>query len=51
MLELLKEFGEFLLQRKKFWLIPIVVVLLFLIAISIIAQGSGALSPFIYALF
>jgi hypothetical protein len=49
MVELLKEFGLFLKHRKKFWLAPIIIVLLAVGAI--IAGSAGALSPFIYALF
>ena len=36
--------------RKKFWLAPIVIVLLLLGALIVFAQGS-ALAPFIYTLF
>lgn len=50
MLSLLKEFLEFLMQRKKFWLIPIVILLVLLSILLVITQGS-ALSPFIYTLF
>jgi hypothetical protein len=46
---LIAEFWEFLLQNKKFWMIPIIVVLLALGGL-LIAGGSG-LAPFIYALF
>lgn len=44
------EFWEFLKVRKKFWLLPIVVVLLALGALMVLTEGS-ALAPFIYALF
>jgi len=37
-------------ERKKFWLAPIVVVLLLLGALIVFAQGS-AVAPFIYTLF
>ena len=46
----LVEFLEFLKQEKKFWLIPIVVVLLALGALLIFAQSS-AVGPFVYTLF
>ncbi|MDA0378197.1 MAG: DUF5989 family protein, partial [Bacteroidetes bacterium] len=36
--------------RKKFWLAPILVILLLLSLVIVLAQGS-ALAPFIYALF
>ncbi|MCY4158191.1 MAG: DUF5989 family protein [Bacteroidetes bacterium] len=44
------EFLRFLRIRKKYWLTPIVVVLLFLSILIILTQGS-ALAPFIYSLF
>ena len=46
---LLREFAEFLVHNKKWWLVPIVLVLL-LIGILVILGGSGA-APFIYTLF
>ncbi|MEM6782281.1 MAG: DUF5989 family protein [Bacteroidota bacterium] len=47
---IIREFWEFLKVRKKFWLAPIVVVLLLLGLILVAVQGSS-LAPFIYALF
>ncbi|OQA55213.1 MAG: hypothetical protein BWY42_01530 [Candidatus Omnitrophica bacterium ADurb.Bin277] len=47
---ILKEFWDFLKVRKKWWLTPIVLVLLLLGALIVFAQGS-AVSPFIYTLF
>ena len=44
------EFFEFLVKNRKFWLIPIVLILLLLGLIIILSQGS-ALAPFIYTLF
>lgn len=46
----LKEFFEFLKNRKKYWLLPIIIVLLVFGGIIILAQGS-AVAPFIYAIF
>lgn len=46
----MKELFQFLWSKKKFWLIPVVVVLL-LIGFLIVFAGSSALSPFIYTLF
>lgn len=46
----MSEFWAFLRVRKKYWLAPIVVVLVLLSVIIVAAQGS-ALAPFIYALF
>jgi len=49
-ISILREFWEFLKARKKWWLTPIVVVLLLLGSLIVFTQGS-ALSPFIYTLF
>jgi hypothetical protein len=46
----LKEFLLFLKTRKKFWLLPAIIVLLLLGAIIVLASGS-ALAPFIYTIF
>ena len=50
MLELLKDLWGFMRERKKFWLAPIILVLLLLGALMVLAQGSAA-APFIYTLF
>ena len=47
---ILREFWELLRIRKKFWLAPIVVILVLLSLLIVLTQGS-ALAPFIYALF
>jgi hypothetical protein len=47
---LLKELWAFMKVRKKFWLLPIIVVMLTLGALLVFAQGS-ALAPFIYTIF
>ncbi|WP_425082403.1 DUF5989 family protein [Ruegeria arenilitoris] len=44
------ELWTFLRVRKKFWLIPIIVVLAFFGALIVLSQGS-AVAPFIYTLF
>jgi len=49
-IEIIKEFWDFLKERKKWWLTPIVMVLLLLGALIVFTQSS-ALSPFIYTLF
>jgi hypothetical protein len=49
-ISILREFWDFLRIRKKFWLAPIVVILLLLSLLIVLTQGS-ALAPFIYALF
>ena len=46
----LKEFMMFLFARKKFWLLPIVLVVLILGGLIVFTQGS-AVAPFIYAIF
>jgi len=50
MLELIKDLWDFMRERKKFWLAPIILVMLLLGALLIFAQGS-AVAPFIYTLF
>ncbi|MGD9299399.1 DUF5989 family protein [Thiohalocapsa sp.] len=50
MLDLLKDLWGFMRERKKFWLAPILLVLLLLGTLMILAQGS-AVAPFIYTLF
>lgn len=50
MLELIADLWAYLRVRKKYWLAPIVVVLLVLGALIVLAQGS-AVAPFIYTLF
>ena len=47
---ILTEFWQFLRVRKKYWLLPIVVVIVLLSLLIVLTQGS-ALAPFIYALF
>lgn len=49
-LAIIKEFWDFLLARKKWWLAPIVIFLLLLGGLLIFAKGT-ALAPFIYSLF
>lgn len=49
-MRILGEFWDFLKVRKKFWLAPIIIVLLLLSLLIVMTQGS-ALAPFIYALF
>lgn len=50
MLDLMKDLWAFMRVRKKFWLFPVIVVLLLLGGLLIFAQGS-AIAPFIYTLF
>jgi hypothetical protein len=46
----LGELWLFLKARKKFWLLPIILVMLVLGGLLVLAQGS-AVAPFIYTLF
>tara|TARA_B110000305_G_scaffold202953_1_gene231625 strand:- start:129 stop:278 length:150 start_codon:yes stop_codon:yes gene_type:complete len=46
----LKEFWEFLNVRKKYWLLPILIVLVLFGGLIILSQGS-VVAPFIYAIF
>jgi hypothetical protein len=50
MLDLLKDVWGFMKVRKKFWLAPIIVILLLLGTLIVLTQGS-AVAPFIYTLF
>ncbi|MCB1166304.1 MAG: hypothetical protein KDK33_09130 [Leptospiraceae bacterium] len=50
-MDILKEFWEFLKVRKKFWLLPILFMLVLIIGLAIFGGAAGGLSPFIYALF
>lgn len=50
MMDLLRDLWGFLRERKKFWLAPILLVLLFMGLLLVFAQGS-AVAPFIYTLF
>jgi len=50
MWSIIKEFWDFLRERKKFWLLPIVLVLLLLGFVIFVTAGS-ALAPFFYTIF
>jgi hypothetical protein len=50
MLEFLADLWAFMRERKKFWLAPIIFVMILLGALIVFAQGSS-LAPFIYTLF
>tara|TARA_Y100000996_G_C22426735_1_gene603848 strand:+ start:78 stop:227 length:150 start_codon:yes stop_codon:yes gene_type:complete len=49
-MDFIKEFWKFLTVRKKYWLLPIILVLVLFGGIIILAQGS-AVAPFIYTIF
>jgi hypothetical protein len=46
----LRELMEFLLARKKYWLIPIVLLMVAVGGLLVLSQGS-AVAPFIYTIF
>lgn len=46
----LKELWAYVRTRKKYWLLPLLIVLLVLGGLIVLAQGS-AVAPFIYTLF
>ena len=50
MRDLIKDLWGFMRERKKFWLAPIVIILVLLGGLLVLTQGS-ALAPFIYTLF
>ncbi|MCD4820101.1 MAG: DUF5989 family protein [Candidatus Cloacimonetes bacterium] len=50
MIDLLIDLWGFMKVRKKFWLAPIIIILLLLGALIVFSQGS-AVAPFIYTLF
>jgi hypothetical protein len=49
-MELLRDLWGFMKVRKKFWLLPIIIVLLLLGALIVLSSGT-AVAPFIYTLF
>ncbi len=46
----LREFLYFLIMRKKYWLVPIILILAIFGGLIILSQGS-AIAPFIYTIF
>ena len=49
-MEILKDLWSFMKERKKFWLAPIIIVLIIL-GLIIVFGGSSAIAPFVYTLF
>jgi len=49
-MEFLKELWAFLKVRKKFWLLPLIIILL-LFGILIVFTSGSAIAPFVYTLF
>ena len=50
MLDLLQELWAFMRQRKKFWLLPIMIMMVIFGGLIVLTKGS-AIAPFIYTLF
>ena len=50
MVEFILEIWDFMKERKKFWLLPIILFLVLLGALLVLSEGS-AVAPFIYTLF
>ncbi len=48
---LLKEFYLFIRQEKKWWMVPLIAVLLLVGVVIVAAEWSPALAPFLYPLF
>jgi hypothetical protein len=46
----IKELWQFMLHRKKFWLVPIILVMALFGGLIVLSQGS-AVAPFVYTLF
>ena len=49
-MEFLKDIFGFMLERKKFWLVPIIIVLVLVGSLIVFSSGS-AIAPFIYTIF
>ena len=50
MIDFIKEFFEFLKERKKYWMLPLFIVLALFGILIVLSQGS-AVAPFIYTIF
>ena len=49
-MEIFKDLWDFMRVRKKFWLAPIIIVLVLLGGLILLAEGT-AVAPFIYTIF
>jgi len=49
-MEFFRDLWDFLKTRKKYWLIPIIIILL-IFAILIVLSSGSAIAPFIYTIF
>jgi hypothetical protein len=50
MIDFIREFWDFIRERKKLWIIPIILILIILSGLITLTAGS-AIAPFIYSLF
>lgn len=50
MIDLIADLWGFMRERKKFWLAPIIIVMVLLGVLLVVSQGS-AVAPFVYTLF
>lgn len=50
MLDFVRELFQFMRARRKFWLVPVIVMIALLGALVVFAKGS-AIAPFIYTIF
>ena len=51
MIEFMVDLWEYMRERKKFWLAPIIILLLVFSVLIYVASSSSAISPFTYILF
>lgn len=49
-MEFLKDFWNYMKERKKWWLVPLILILLIFGVLIVLSSGS-AIAPFIYTLF
>ena len=49
-MDFLKEFWDFIKVRKKYWLLPILIILILFGSLIVLTQGT-AIAPFIYTIF
>ena len=49
-MEFFRDLWEYMRERKKIWLLPLIVILLFFGILIVLSSGS-AIAPFIYTLF
>jgi hypothetical protein len=49
-MEFLRDIWMFMKERKKFWLIPMIIVLM-IVGILVVFGGSSSVAPFVYTLF